>query len=90
MAVAPARPTASKSWSSELMRCLVLNNQVMVGSVSAARDHFQIAVDDLSLACARWGDHVAGLITNRHPARDFGAVLHQHLAEEIKVVLEWG
>lgn len=73
----------------ELMRRLVLNNQVMLGSVNAARDHFQIAVDDLSLASARWGAHVAKLITNRHPARDFGAALNRHTKDEIKVVLEW-
>ncbi len=72
----------------ELMRQLVLNNQVMLGSVNAARDHFQIAVDDLSLASARWGTHVAKLITNCHPARDFDAALYRHTKNEIKVVLE--
>jgi threonine dehydrogenase-like Zn-dependent dehydrogenase len=75
--------------AAELMRQLVLDNQVMVGSVNAARDHFQMAVDDLGLAHERWGDHVARLITNRHPAADFAAALHQHDADEIKVVLEW-
>ncbi len=73
----------------ELMRQLVLMNQVMVGSVNAARDHFQMAVDDLGLAQERWGDHVAKLITNRHPASDFETALFQHEADEIKVVLEW-
>src|ERR1700684_900735 len=32
---------------SELVRQLVLDNQVMVGSVNAARGHFQMGVDDL-------------------------------------------
>lgn len=31
-----------------LIRQLVLNNQVLLGSVNAARGHFQMAVDDLS------------------------------------------
>jgi threonine dehydrogenase-like Zn-dependent dehydrogenase len=75
--------------AAELMRQLVLDNQVMVGSVNAARDHFQMAVDDLGLARERWGDHVNHLITNRHPATDFDAALHHHEADEIKVVLEW-
>jgi threonine dehydrogenase-like Zn-dependent dehydrogenase len=73
----------------ELMRRLVLSNQVMVGSVNAARDHFQMAVDDLARARDRWGDHVAKLITHRHLARDFAEALHHHADDEIKVVLEW-
>jgi threonine dehydrogenase-like Zn-dependent dehydrogenase len=74
----------------ELVRQLVLNNQLMLGSVNAARDHFQMAVDDLAQARARWGDHVAQLITDRHPAADFAEVLQHHGDTEIKVVLEWG
>ena len=34
----------------DFMRRLVLRNQVMVGSVNASRDHFQLAVNDLVLA----------------------------------------
>jgi len=36
----------------------VLFNQVMVGSVNASRDHFQMAVDDLARACLLWSGHV--------------------------------
>lgn len=75
--------------AAELVRQLVLANQVMVGSVNASRDHFQMAVDDLSHAKLRWGDHISRLITHRHPARDFEAALEHHGADEIKVVLEW-
>ena len=73
----------------ELIRRLVLGNQVMIGSVNASRDHFQMAVDDLSRARLRWGDHVAGLITHRRPSADYQPVLTQHEPDEIKVVLEW-
>jgi glucose 1-dehydrogenase len=73
----------------ELIRGLVLQNQVMVGSVNAARDHFQMAVDDLAQARLLWGEAVARLITNHHPYTDFDAALHQHTADEIKAVLEW-
>jgi threonine dehydrogenase-like Zn-dependent dehydrogenase len=72
-----------------LLRELVLRNQLMLGSVNAARDHFQMAVDDLAHARLRWGDHVARLITQRHPADDFESALQHHGADEIKVVLEW-
>jgi threonine dehydrogenase-like Zn-dependent dehydrogenase len=74
----------------ELLRQIVLDNQVMVGSVNAARDHYQMAVDDLSHAHLVWGDHVDKLITDHVPAADFATALSHHTADEIKVVLEWG
>lgn len=73
----------------ELIRQLVLDNQLMLGSVNASPDHYRMAVDDLVKAQARWGDHVAALITHRHPYADFAAALEHHGEDEIKVVLEW-
>ncbi len=73
-----------------LIRALVLGNQAMVGSVNAARDHFQAAVDDLARARLKWGRHVEGLITHRHAFDDFAGALQHHGDDEIKVVLEWG
>ena len=70
-------------------RQLVQDNQVMVGSVTAARDHFQLAVDDLTQAQARWGEHLGRLITGRYPAADFAAALAPQRKDRIKVVLEW-
>ena len=75
--------------AAELIRRLVLGNQVMIGSVNASRDHFQMAVDDLSHARLRWGDHVAGLISHRRPYTEFQNALARHETDEIKVVLEW-
>ena len=74
---------------SELIRRLVLDNQVMVGSVNASQAHFQLAVDDLLHARLRWGDHVDRLISNRRPFGEFQEALALHDPEEIKVVLEW-
>lgn len=73
----------------ELLRRMVLDNQAMVGSVNAARTHFQMAVDDLAQAHRMWGDHVARLITHRHPFTDFETALHKHPPDEIKAVIEW-
>jgi threonine dehydrogenase-like Zn-dependent dehydrogenase len=74
----------------ELIRRLVLGNRIMVGSVNASRDHFQMAVDDLSLAHQRWGDHMDRLITHRHSYAEFETALGgQHSADEIKVIVEW-
>lgn len=74
----------------ELIRRLVLGNQLMVGSVNASRDHFQMAVSDLFCAHLRWGDHVANLITHRYPSAEFKSAFELHESEEIKTVLEWG
>ena len=71
------------------MRSLVLRNQLMVGSVNASRDHFQLAVNDLVLAEARWPHRVADLITHRHSYEDFDTAFQHHGVDEIKVVLEW-
>lgn len=73
----------------ELVRRLVLDNQVMIGSVNAAPAHWEMAVSDLALACTRWGGHVAQLITHRHPADAFEDALGHHGTDEIKTVLEW-
>ena len=73
----------------ELLRKLVLGNQAMVGSVNASRDHFQMAVDDLSHALFRWGDHLNKLITQHYPHTDFKAALEHHEESDIKVVVEW-
>lgn len=73
----------------DLIRQLVLGNQVMVGSVNAARAHFQMAVDDLQQAHQRWGDHLNQLITHRHPVTDFQEALTHHPDDEIKTVIEW-
>jgi glucose 1-dehydrogenase len=72
-----------------LIRQLVLGNQAMVGSVNAARDHFQMAVADLAIADKRWPGHIAQLITDRYPAARFADALTKPALDEIKVVVEW-
>jgi glucose 1-dehydrogenase len=73
----------------QLIRELVLDNQVMVGSVNAARDHYQMAVDDLHRAHSLWPGHVARLITHRVPVSEYMRAFDAHPADEIKSVIEW-
>jgi threonine dehydrogenase-like Zn-dependent dehydrogenase len=75
--------------AAELVRHLVLGNQVMIGSVNASRDHFTLAVEDLERARARWGGLVSQLITHRHPVTEAAAALQRHSPDEIKTVIEW-
>jgi glucose 1-dehydrogenase len=73
----------------DLVRNLVLGNRLMFGSVNAAPDHFQMAVDDLYAAHLEWGSHVKKLITHRHPYTDFDTAFTRHEDDEIKTVVEW-
>src|ERR1017187_7143462 len=73
----------------ELIRQLVLGNQVMLGSVNAARGHFQMAADDLAHAHLRWGDQIAALITHRYSPDQFAELMNKHQSNAIKEVVEW-
>lgn len=73
----------------ELIRRLVLRNQVMFGSVNAAHGHFRTAADDLMTAHLRWPGHVDRLITHRHAWGDFEEALHRRNPDEIKSTIEW-
>lgn len=74
----------------ELIRRLVLANQVMFGSVNAARGHFQMGADDLAAAHQRWGDATAALITHHRTPEAFVAAPTVIPAGAIKEVVEWG
>ncbi len=50
-----------------LMRNIVLNNQVVFGTVNAGREAFESAVADLGIFLARWPDAMRSLITGRYP-----------------------
>ena len=72
-----------------LVRQLVLDNQIMVGSVNAARGHFQIGAGDLEHAHLRWGAHLEKLITQRYSPDQFAGSADHHEPDAIKQVVEW-
>ncbi|HEX6938232.1 MAG TPA: glucose 1-dehydrogenase [Longimicrobiales bacterium] len=88
--IPPAGHCVARLPACDLARDMVLENQVMMGSVNGARGHFQMAVDDLVEAHRRWPRHVDRLITHRFAPADAAEVLHGHPADEIKAVVEWG
>ncbi|MDR3623563.1 MAG: glucose 1-dehydrogenase [Chlamydiales bacterium] len=73
----------------DLMRKLVLKNQVMVGSVNESIHHFQKGIEDLETASKKWPGVVDKLITQKYPYQQFANALSHHSADEIKVVIEW-
>ncbi|MGH7804658.1 MAG: glucose 1-dehydrogenase, partial [Candidatus Binatia bacterium] len=50
-----------------IMRNLVLKNQVVFGTVNAARETFEAAIRDLGIFAERWPEAVRSIITGRFP-----------------------
>lgn len=67
----------------------VLENQVIMGSVNAARVHYEAAVRDLAAFEGRFGDLTADLITARHPLDAFRAAMDKG-PDDVKSVVEVG
>jgi glucose 1-dehydrogenase len=65
----------------------VLENQVIVGSVNAARAHYEQAVHDLGVFEARFPGLAAALITQRHPLAAFRAAMDKG-EDDVKSVVE--
>jgi threonine dehydrogenase-like Zn-dependent dehydrogenase len=72
-----------------LMRNLVLENQIIFGSVNANLTHFQQAVADLAAAEKKWSGAIGQLITSRTPYVHFMDPLQRRKPDEIKAVIEW-
>jgi threonine dehydrogenase-like Zn-dependent dehydrogenase len=66
---------------------LVLENQLLIGSVNAARHHYTAAVNDLSRWKRRYPDLLRRLITARYPLAQYTDALSKS-ADGIKTVVE--
>jgi glucose 1-dehydrogenase len=71
----PGHKAPSPVDTDRLMRNLVLGNQVVVGTVNAAREHYEAAIRDLGAFDARWPREVRDLITGRYPLADHRKLL---------------
>ena len=63
---------------SNLMRDMVLKNQLVFGTVNAGPTHFQNAIADLERFDARFPDAIRQLITNRFPIEQFLQPIEGH------------
>ncbi|PIS00895.1 MAG: alcohol dehydrogenase [Chlamydiae bacterium CG10_big_fil_rev_8_21_14_0_10_35_9] len=72
-----------------IMKQLVLKNQVIVGSVNAGNIHFKRALQDLEAAEKKWKGVMEKLITHRVKAEEYDKVLFKHEPDEIKAIIEW-
>ena len=69
-----------------LNRTLVLNNDVVFGTVNANRRHYEMAAGALARADQAW---LARLITRRVPLARWSEAL-EHRTGDIKVIIEFG
>ena len=58
-----------------IMRNMVLQNQVAMGTVNAGRDAFETAVQDLGVFEQRWPGVLRGLVTGRYGIQDYRELL---------------
>jgi threonine dehydrogenase-like Zn-dependent dehydrogenase len=68
-----------------LNRTLVLDNQVVFGTVNANRRHYELAAEALARADRKW---LGGLITRRVPLERWSEAL-EHRPDDVKVVVEF-
>jgi threonine dehydrogenase-like Zn-dependent dehydrogenase len=71
----------------ELMQQMVLNNQLLLGTVNASLEHNRTALADLRAYRERWGDAINRVITHVRPYTEFEPALFEDTADEIKTVL---
>jgi glucose 1-dehydrogenase len=72
-----------------LMKSVVLNNQLVVGTVNAGPDAFEAALRDLARCEARWPNAANALITHRHAPEQAPEVLGAGVPGGIKHVVEF-
>ncbi|HEY7713591.1 MAG TPA: hypothetical protein VIE90_03750, partial [Candidatus Binatia bacterium] len=63
----PGRKVPVEVDTDRMMRSLVLNNQVVFGTVNAGRDAFEASIRDIGRFSKRWPKAVKSLITGRFP-----------------------
>src|SRR5271165_889981 len=67
----PASPDAKAPWDTDyIMRDMVLNNQLIYGTVNAPPGSFAAAISDIGTFMKRWPDALKRIITGRFPIED--------------------
>lgn len=73
----------------ELMNQIVLLNQLILGSVNASTQHYELAIHDLQRAKEKWGSLVDEIITTRVSYHKFQDALDFRSSDDIKTIIEW-
>ncbi|PTL77033.1 glucose 1-dehydrogenase [Vitiosangium sp. GDMCC 1.1324] len=70
-----------------LMKQMVLENQVLLGTVNAAAADFEIALEDLGHFRSKWPGRVERLISARHQPEDYAEVVRGEKGTDIKDII---
>jgi len=73
----------------DLMKQLVLKNQIILGSVNAGPKHFELAIRDLEKAKNKWSTLMDEIITTRVSYKEFKQALDFRCIDDIKTVIQW-
>ena len=74
--------------AAQLVRQIVRNNQVVVGSVNSNRSHFEMAIRDIPVINSRFGGILEEMITDRFKLQDYERVFARTDEKHIKTVIE--
>ncbi|OJH34733.1 glucose 1-dehydrogenase [Cystobacter ferrugineus] len=70
-----------------LMKRVVLDNQVLLGTVNAAAEDFDAALEDLRHFQSKWPGPLESLITARHPPEDYAEVVDGDKKSGVKDII---
>jgi threonine dehydrogenase-like Zn-dependent dehydrogenase len=85
----PGRKEPLQLEGGELLKQMVLKNQVVLGTVNAADMDFDAALEDLERFRTRWPGRLEQMITARHPPEEYKQVVTQK-SGGIKHVITFG
>jgi threonine dehydrogenase-like Zn-dependent dehydrogenase len=74
--------------AAQLVRQIVRNNQVVVGSVNSNRSHFEMALKDIPAINSRFGGMLEEMITHRFKLEDYERIFAPTDQKHIKTVIE--
>jgi hypothetical protein len=83
----PGRKYSVALETGTLMKRIVLENQIVLGTVNAGRDAFEAAVRDLAIFRERFPNILAKLITAHRKLQEFPSLDLEHLTG-IKTVID--
>jgi threonine dehydrogenase-like Zn-dependent dehydrogenase len=84
----PRQEIVTQLDAAQLVRQIVRNNQVIVGSVNSNRSHFEMALKHIPQINARFGGMLAEMITHRFGLADYGQIFNLSDPNHIKTVIE--
>lgn len=84
----PRQEIVTEFDAAQLVRQIVRNNQVVVGSVNSNRSHFEMALKDIPQINTRFGGMLEEMITHRFRLEDYDQIFNLSDPKHIKTVLD--